>query len=424
MNAIQSLGKSIIVQPKVRTESDSTGFSTLLSALGKKLNVSESEQSETHNECELEEGDNKPTNSSGEHPVHLLMMSAVNVSPVQYDQNSLSKSLVPQGTDMSGELLQVNANRIQEEVSLPGFTKSEFVEIEQALQNEEQVLSETFAVETKLPSDVMKLMQELNLKDPKELLSLMKRMVTEPTQDKKLAMESAQNVQLDGEAIEVQVETPKHSVSEGEEAKALVEKNVSGEVADNQEKLVTDQMSGDEIQIDDKPESLPLVKGNESQTTIKESTTQVPARYLASELSEMITERMQLSKNGDETNIRIKLSPENLGQLDILLTTSDGKVTAHIITATSGAKDMIESQLHQLRHTLIQQGIQLDKVEVVQQPQGQQQSFMQDSGKEQGQAFQQGKHRQGRKGEYELEENPLVTNELEEGVSSGINYAI
>lgn len=424
MNAIQSLGKSIIVQPKVRTESDSTGFSTLLSALGKKLNVSESEQSETHNECELEEGDNKPTNSSGELPVHLLMMSAVNVPPVQYDQNSLSKLLVPQGTDMSGELLQVNANRIQEEVSLPGFTKSEFVEIEQALQNEEQVLSETLAVETKLPSDVMKLMQELNLKDPKELLSLMKRMVTEPTQDKKLAMESDQNVQLDGEAIEVQVETPKHSVPEGKETKALVEMNVSGEVADNQEKLVTDQMSGDEIQIDEKPEALPLVKGNESQTTIKESTTPVPARYLASELSEMITERMQLSKNGDETNIRIKLSPENLGQLDIRLTTSDGKVTAHIITATSGAKDMIESQLHQLRHTLIQQGIQLDKVEVVQQPQGSQQSFMQDSRQEQGQAFQQGKHRQGRKGEYELEENPLVTNELEEGASSGINYAI
>ena len=71
MNAIQSLGKNIIVQPKVRTENGPTGFSTLLSALGKKLNVSESEQSETHNESELEEGDNKPTNRSGEPPVHL-----------------------------------------------------------------------------------------------------------------------------------------------------------------------------------------------------------------------------------------------------------------------------------------------------------------------------------------------------------------
>ncbi|MGG1686904.1 flagellar hook-length control protein FliK [Pseudalkalibacillus sp. NRS-1564] len=424
MNAIQSLGKNIIVQPKVRTENSPTGFSTLLSALGKKLNVSESEYSETHNESELEEGDNKPTNSSGEAPVHLLMMGAVNVPPVQHDQNSLSKSLAQQGTDMSGEPLQVNANRIQEEVSLPGFTKSEFVEIEQVLQNEEQVLSETFEVETKLPSNVMKLMQELKMKEPKELLSMMERMATEPKQDKKLVMDSDQNVQLDGEAIEVQVETPKHSVPEGKETKALVEKSVSGEVADNQEKLVTDQMSGDEIQIDEKPEALPLAKGNESQTTIKESTTPVPARYVASELSEMITERMQLSKNGDETNIRIKLSPENLGQLDIRLTTSDGKVTAHIITATSGAKDMIESQLHQLRHTLIQQGIQLDKVEVVQQPQGSQQSFMQDGRQEQGQAFQQGKHRQGRKGEYELEENPLVTNEQEEGASSGINYAI
>nr|WP_255647909.1 flagellar hook-length control protein FliK [Pseudalkalibacillus hwajinpoensis] len=132
---------------------------------------------------------------------------------------------------------------------------------------------------------------------------------------------------------------------------------------------------------------------------------------------------MQLSKNGDETNIRIKLSPENLGQLDIRLTTSDGKVTAHILTVTAGAKELIESQIHQLRHTLVQQGIQLDKVEVVQQPQGSQPSFMQDGQGEQGQ-FQQGKQRQGRKSEYDLEDNPLVTSEKEESTPGGINYAI
>jgi flagellar hook-length control protein FliK len=149
----------------------------------------------------------------------------------------------------------------------------------------------------------------------------------------------------------------------------------------------------------------------------------VQARYLSTELSEMITERMHVSKNGDETNIRIKLSPENLGQLDIRLTTSEGKVTAHIVTATAGAKELIESQLHQLRHTLVQQGIQLDKVEVVQQPQGSQNTFMQDGRGEQGQQFHQGKQRRG-KGEYELEDNPLVTNEREESTSGGINYAI
>jgi flagellar hook-length control protein FliK len=62
-------------------------------------------------------------------------------------------------------------------------------------------------------------------------------------------------------------------------------------------------------------------------------------------------------------------------------------------------------------------------VEVVQQPQGSQNTFMQDGRGEQGQQFHQGKQRRG-KGEYELEDNPLVTNEREESTSGGINYAI
>ena len=162
----------------------------------------------------------------------------------------------------------------------------------------------------------------------------------------------------------------------------------------------------------------------QSQPSSGSTTTPVPVRHFSAELSEMIPERMQLMKNGDESHIRIKLSPENLGQLDIRLTNADGKVTAHIVTATSAAKDMIESQLHQLRHSLVQQGVQLDKVEVIQQPQpASQNSFMQDGRSQQGQQFDQGKQRQ-RKGEYELEENPHITKEVEEGTSGGINYAV
>ncbi|MGB8001462.1 MAG: flagellar hook-length control protein FliK [Anaerobacillus sp.] len=162
----------------------------------------------------------------------------------------------------------------------------------------------------------------------------------------------------------------------------------------------------------------------QSQSPSGSTTTPVPVRHFSSELSEMIPERMQMMKNGDESHIRIKLSPENLGQLDIRLTTADGKVTAHIVTATSAAKDMIESQLHQLRHSLVQQGVQLDKVEVMQQPQpASQNSFMQDGRSQQGQQFEQGKQRQ-RKGEYELEENPHITKEVEEGTPGGINYAV
>lgn len=147
---------------------------------------------------------------------------------------------------------------------------------------------------------------------------------------------------------------------------------------------------------------------------------------LPTELSELITQRLQVMKSGEDSQIRIKLTPDNLGQLDIRLSSIDGKITAQIATLVPGTKEMIESQIHQLRHTLLNQGIQLDKLEVIQQPQpSSQSSLMQDGQSQQGQQFDQGKNRGSkRKGEYDVEDNVLLTQRLEEGTSVGINYSV
>lgn len=166
------------------------------------------------------------------------------------------------------------------------------------------------------------------------------------------------------------------------------------------------------------------VKPNETltQTTVKEETPVIKARQFTSEFSQLL-ERMQVMKNGKESQLRIKLSPENLGQLDIRLSTVDGKVTAQIATSTAAAKEMIEGQLHQLRQTFVQQGIQLDKVEVVQQST---QSLLQDQqSQQQGQRqFGQGNRREKQSGQYEVEENPVVTHEHEKEETIGINYSV
>ncbi|WP_270180459.1 flagellar hook-length control protein FliK [Alkalihalobacillus sp. CinArs1] len=166
------------------------------------------------------------------------------------------------------------------------------------------------------------------------------------------------------------------------------------------------------------------VKPNETltQTTVKEETPVIKARQFTSEFSQLL-ERMQVMKNGKESQLRIKLSPENLGQLDIRLSTVDGKVTAQIATSTAAAKEMIEGQLHQLRQTFVQQGIQLDKVEVVQQST---QSLLQDQqSQQQGQRqFGQGNRREKQSGQYEVEENPVVTHEHEQEETIGINYSV
>ncbi|WP_377887344.1 flagellar hook-length control protein FliK [Alkalihalobacillus sp. R86527] len=171
-------------------------------------------------------------------------------------------------------------------------------------------------------------------------------------------------------------------------------------------------------QVQAKPLAEPLL-----QTSVKEEMPVVRARQLTNDFSQLL-DRMQVMKNGKESQLRIKLAPENLGQLDIRLTTVEGKVTAHIATTTAAAKEMIEGQLHQLRQTFVQQGIQLDKVEVVQQSS---QSLLQDQqSHQQGQQqFGQGKHRQEKpSGQYEVEENPVVTHEHEQEETIGINYSV
>ncbi len=87
---------------------------------------------------------------------------------------------------------------------------------------------------------------------------------------------------------------------------------------------------------------------------------------LTEELGEVFKSSMRMSTNGESTQIKVNISPENLGQLDIRLTETNGKIAAQIFTSSLAAKDAIDLQLNQLRNTLIQQGLTVEKIEVVQ----------------------------------------------------------
>jgi flagellar hook-length control protein FliK len=460
VNAIQSLGKSVIVQPK--PTANSTNFSTLLSALGVKVNEQEAGRDQgTAGESELEQGDGKVPYGEAELPLNLLMITN-GAYPLDVQGSQESSSTKLQGNRESAETIQMKSGS-QQGFILTGFTKQELETIEQVgkqtplesvvsklpLSNESSVQLQEKTIfhkgeeilpgfskqewlkmqqgATKIladplgekPFEATKLVETAKVQESGEPLQMIKKLTAEQSSTQKnLDVTVDQTPQLEEQEAIVEDNQQRPVLDRGEKAKPSVDRTEVTEQLENLEQTSNETLV-DDVQLEEKPDALPLVK--QSDTPVKE--VPVQARYLSTELSEMITERMHVSKNGDETNIRIKLSPENLGQLDIRLTTSEGKVTAHIVTATAGAKELIESQLHQLRHTLVQQGIQLDKVEVVQQPQGSQNTFMQDGRGEQGQQFHQGKQRRG-KGEYELEDNPLVTNEREESTSGGINYAI
>lgn len=99
---------------------------------------------------------------------------------------------------------------------------------------------------------------------------------------------------------------------------------------------------------------------------------------LLEDLSGMLKSSMRLAESPEGMKMRVNIFPEHLGHLEILMTSTNGKLAAQIMASTPMAKEALELQLNQLRNSLIQQGVEVEKIEVIdqsaQQPFSQQQS--------------------------------------------------
>ncbi len=90
---------------------------------------------------------------------------------------------------------------------------------------------------------------------------------------------------------------------------------------------------------------------------------EVNAKDLSSELGKLMMKNIKLP-NG-VTEMKIQLHPHELGKIDINLTSQQGNLTAIFLADSVVGKEMLESSLHLLKHSLVQQGIQIDRIEVV-----------------------------------------------------------
>lgn len=99
---------------------------------------------------------------------------------------------------------------------------------------------------------------------------------------------------------------------------------------------------------------------------LKAETVPVPVSQFAQQMDTFITGKLEIVKKGGIAEATITLFPENLGQVDVKITMQNGNLIAQFNTAHSGAKDMLEQQMSQLRAALQSQGIQVEKLEVTQ----------------------------------------------------------
>ena len=86
---------------------------------------------------------------------------------------------------------------------------------------------------------------------------------------------------------------------------------------------------------------------------------------LAKEIQNLIN-RSQLSNSQGTMRLVLKLFPENLGQIRIEIMQKDGMMQARLLATTASGKELLDSNLHQLKTAFTAQNIQMERIDVAQ----------------------------------------------------------
>lgn len=97
---------------------------------------------------------------------------------------------------------------------------------------------------------------------------------------------------------------------------------------------------------------------------------QVPVQQFAEQMGKFLVKQFVLTQGHGTAEAKISLHPEHLGQVDIKIMIQNGLLTAQFTAENGTARDLLENQMAQLRSALQGQGLQVDRMEVVQQSAG------------------------------------------------------
>lgn len=79
-----------------------------------------------------------------------------------------------------------------------------------------------------------------------------------------------------------------------------------------------------------------------------------------------VLNRANFGQTNGMNRISIKLYPEHLGQIRVELLEVNGVMTARILASTAMAREMLDSQMHQLRQAFTQQNLQVERIDLSQ----------------------------------------------------------
>jgi len=114
----------------------------------------------------------------------------------------------------------------------------------------------------------------------------------------------------------------------------------------------------------DSQQAVPPAGASNAQEQLPQS---VPIRQFVQEMGKYLVKQFVLTQGNGVSEAKISLHPEHLGQLDIRIVIQNGVLTAKFVAETGAAREILEAQMAQLRTALQGQGLQVERMEVVQQ---------------------------------------------------------
>jgi len=210
-------------------------------------------------------------------------------------------------------------------------------------------------IELAAPKTDLVLKQEVQVFSLKEMLSAMssqmEKMVSEGGQKSKplIMMQIAQPISF-------------NKLTETATATTIVTENKTIESGSNQVVVNT-------IQTQENQQGLTgqVVTQVKTETVTMTVPTQKPAQSeaLMKEFQTLLN-RSQFGQAGGTTKMLIKMYPEHLGTIRVELIQKDGIMTARLLANTALGKEMLDSQLHQLKSAFANANVQVDRIDVTQ----------------------------------------------------------
>ena len=102
-------------------------------------------------------------------------------------------------------------------------------------------------------------------------------------------------------------------------------------------------------------------------STVEDVQAEMPVTYTTTsmeDIMEQVTENLKVNMKEDLTEMEMQLHPASLGNVKIQVAARDGVITANFTTQNETVKEVLESQIVQLKEQMNEQGIKVEAVEV------------------------------------------------------------